>query len=253
MLKMRKQSLTAAGFDLIVLETSGIGQSDTAIIDHSDVSLYVMTPEYGASTQLEKIDMLDFADIIALNKFDKRGAMDALRDVRKQYQRNHLLFDQDVDEMPVFGTIASQFNDPGVNHLFANLLRKIKEKTEVDFLSDHHEEGEIPEKIFIIPPRRVRYLSEISDTVRNYNKWAVDQSKIAQKLFSLSQSIDEMAEAGDEKTANKLKEIYRRVELHLDPKNMDILQHWDEKKKKYKDEHFIFRGQGQRTQSGNTC
>ncbi len=231
----------AAGFDLIVLETSGIGQSDTSIIDHSDVSLYVMTPEYGASTQLEKIDMLDFADIISLNKFDKRGAMDALRDVRKQYQRNHLLFDQDVDEMPVFGTIASQFNDPGVNHLFANLLKKIKEKTDVDFFTDHHEEGEIPEKIFIIPPRRVRYLSEISDTVRAYNNWSVEQSKIAQKLFSLKQSAEELKEAGEEKALEKLQEIYHRTELHLDPKNKNLLANWDEKKKKYKDEYFIFR------------
>ena len=231
----------AAGFDLIVLETSGIGQSDTAIIDHSDVSLYVMTPEYGASTQLEKIDMLDFADMIALNKFDKRGAMDALRDVRKQYQRNHLLFDQDVDEMPVFGTIASQFNDPGVNHLFANLLKRIKEKTDVDFISEHKTDGEIPEKIFIIPPRRVRYLAEISDTVREYNKWSEEQSKIAQKLFSVKQTIEELQKAGDEQGVEKLKEVYRRIELHLDPKNKVQLDEWDKKKKKYKDEFFIFR------------
>ncbi len=231
----------AAGFDLIILETSGIGQSDTSIIDHSDVSLYVMTPEYGAATQLEKIDMLDFADIIALNKFDKRGAMDALRDVRKQYQRNNLLFDQDVDEMPVFGTIASQFNDPGVNHLFANLLKKIKEKTSVDFLSQHHEEGEIPEKIFIIPPRRVRYLSEISDTVRGYNEWVINQSKIAQKLFSLKQSIEALEESGDEKATQKLRDIYHHMVLKLDPANNQQLEHWEEKKKKYRDEYFIFR------------
>ncbi|MCK5079115.1 MAG: cobalamin-dependent protein, partial [Bacteroidales bacterium] len=109
--------LQAAGFDLIILETSGIGQSDTEIIDHCNLSMYVMTPEYGAATQLEKIDMLDFADIIALNKFDKRGALDALRDVKKQYMRNHQLFHADPDDMPVYGTIASQFNDPGVNQL----------------------------------------------------------------------------------------------------------------------------------------
>ena len=121
-----KDILKVAGYDLIILETSGIGQSDTEITDHSDVSLYVMTPEYGAATQLEKIDMLDFADVIALNKFDKRGALDALRDVKKQFQRNHQLFDQDPDEMPVFGTIASQFNDPGVNSLYATLIKTIQ-------------------------------------------------------------------------------------------------------------------------------
>ena len=231
----------AAGFDLIILETSGIGQSDTAIIDHSDVSLYVMTPEYGAATQLEKIDMLDFADIIALNKFDKRGAMDALRDVRKQFQRNHLLFDKEVDEMPVFGTTASQFNDPGVNHLFTILLKKVKDKTGVDFYTKHHETGEIPEKIHIIPPRRVRYLSEISDTVRGYNKWSVEQGKIAQKLFSLKQSTEALDEAGDVKGAGKLKELSHHLELQLDPKNKIQLENWDKKKQQYKGEYFTFR------------
>lgn len=122
------QILKAAGFDLIILETSGIGQSDTEILDHSDVSLYVMTPEYGAATQLEKIDMLDFADVIALNKFDKRGAPDALRDVKKQYQRNHQLWNKNPDDMPVFGTIASQFNDPGTNQLYKCVMDKIVEK-----------------------------------------------------------------------------------------------------------------------------
>src|SRR6185295_140168 len=110
--------LKAAGYDLIILETSGIGQSDTEIIDHSDVSLYVMTPEYGAASQLEKIDMLDFADVIALNKFDKRGALDALRDVKKQFKRNHQLWETDDEALPVYGTIASQFNDPGMNRLY---------------------------------------------------------------------------------------------------------------------------------------
>src|SRR5690349_7892127 len=152
------QVLKAAGFDMIILETSGIGQSDTEILDHSDVSLYVMTPEYGAATQLEKIDMLDFADVIALNKFDKRGGMDALRDVKKQYQRNHQLFARPVDEMPVFGTIASQFNDPGTNQLYKKILEVIASKTQSNLHSEYVTTNEMSEKVFIIPPNRTRYL-----------------------------------------------------------------------------------------------
>ncbi|MDX5421228.1 MAG: cobalamin-dependent protein, partial [Hymenobacteraceae bacterium] len=140
----------AADFDLIILETSGIGQSDTEIIEHSDMSLYVMTPEYGAATQLEKIDMLDFADVIALNKFDKRGALDALRDVKKQYKRNHQLWDVNDDEIPVFGTIASQFNDPGMNQLYRAVMAKISEKTGVEFNSNLHTSKEMSEKVYII-------------------------------------------------------------------------------------------------------
>lgn len=174
-----------AGYDLIIIETSGIGQSDTEITEHSDVALYVMTPEYGAASQLEKIDMLDFADMIALNKFDKRGAADAIRDVKKQYQRNHKLFEQDADSMPVFGTIASQFNDPGMNQLYLNLMNKLAEKTGADLKSGFHSSDEMSEKIFIIPPSRTRYLSEISETVRNYNTWSDKQSEIAKKMYQL--------------------------------------------------------------------
>jgi len=231
----------AAGFDFIILETSGIGQSDTAIIDHSDLSLYVMTPEYGAASQLEKIDMLDFADLIALNKFDKRGAEDALRDVKKQYQRNHQLFDDPIDGMPVYGTTASQFNDPGVNELYINLLKKIKEKTTVDFHAQLDHAYEMTEKIHIIPPRRIRYLSEISETVRNYNEWADSQSQVAQRLFSLKQSIDEMQKAGDHETVQKLKDTYQKLVKDLDPKNLNIIKHWDTKKKTYANKEFVFK------------
>ena len=121
--------LKVANYDLIILETSGIGQSDTEILEHSDISLYVMTPEYGAATQLEKIDMLDFANLIAINKFDKKGSLDALRDVQKQYQRNNQRFEEKVENMPVYGTIASQFNDPGTNTLYKAIMDKLKEKT----------------------------------------------------------------------------------------------------------------------------
>jgi isobutyryl-CoA mutase len=182
--------LKAAGFDLILLETSGIGQSDTEITEHSDVALYVMTPEYGAATQLEKIDMLDFADIIAVNKFDKKGAADALKDVKKQYQRNHKLFERDADSMPVYGTIASQFNDPGMNTLYRTLIDKIDEKAGSQFKSHFHSSDEMSEKIFIIPPSRNRYLSEISETIRNYNKWAEEQADIAQQMYQLQGTMD---------------------------------------------------------------
>ncbi|MBX9449714.1 MAG: hypothetical protein KL787_08380 [Taibaiella sp.] len=155
--------LKAAQYDVVILETSGIGQSDTQITDYCDVSMYVMTPEYGAATQLEKIDMLDFADIVVVNKFDKRGAADALRDVKKQYQRNHKFFDRDVDAMPVYGTIASQFNDPGTNTMYRALMDIIADKTSAALHSEFKATDEQSEKIFIIPPARTRYLSEIAE------------------------------------------------------------------------------------------
>src|SRR5476651_501325 len=145
-----------AGYDLIIVETSGIGQSDTMITDYCDVSMYVMTPEFGAATQLEKIDMLDFADIVAINKFDKRGALDAIRDVRKQYKRNHKLFEAKDHELPIYGTMASQFNDPGMNELFAALVDKITLKTGFKIVNNGIREagdGEgSKEKVYIIPP-----------------------------------------------------------------------------------------------------
>ncbi|MDP7567720.1 MAG: cobalamin-dependent protein, partial [Flavobacteriales bacterium] len=164
--------LKVANYDLIILETSGIGQSDTEILEHSDVSLYVMTPEYGAATQLEKIDMLDFADLISINKFDKKGSLDALRDVQKQYQRNNQRFDEKVADMPVYGTIASQFNDPGANSLYKAIMDKFSEKELGNFNSSFEITDEMSEKIFVIPPNRTRYLSEISENNRAYDKWA---------------------------------------------------------------------------------
>jgi len=230
----------AAGFDLIILETSGIGQSDTAIIDHSDVSFYVMTPEYGAASQLEKIDMLDYADIIALNKSDKRGALDALRDVRKQYQRNNMLFDVDPEKLPVYGTVASQFNDPGVNELYLNLLNKINDKTGSEFFVDNDKTLYSPEKIYIIPPKRVRYLSEIAETIRGYNQKVNSQSKVAQKLYSLHQSIEMVKESGSDDYVT-LEEIYQNTLKELDPINKEILDTWEEKKKKYEGEFYTFK------------
>ncbi len=234
----------AANFDLIILETSGIGQSDTEIIEHSNTSLYVMTPEYGAATQLEKIDMLDFADIIAINKFDKKGALDALRDVKKQYQRNHQLFDRNPDEMPVFGTIASQFNDPGMNRLYKAVMDKIHEKTGSDLISTYHIDEEMSEKIYIIPPSRTRYLSEISETNRGYDKWVAKQSEIADKLFGLKSAMETMQESkleDKDRLIKALDETYHQVALDLDPRNKVILETWEEKINMYKNEYYIFK------------
>ncbi|MBU2556278.1 MAG: methylmalonyl-CoA mutase family protein [Bacteroidetes bacterium] len=232
--------LQAAGFDLVILETSGIGQSDTEIIDHSDLSLYVMTPEYGAATQLEKIDMLDFADLIALNKFDKRGALDALRDVKKQYQRNHLLFDKHPDTMPVFGTVASQFNDPGLNHLYIQMLKIIQDRTGVLFETKLEISDDLPESVYIIPPKRVRYLSEIADTVRSYNQWALKQSKLAHRWQSLSESSQISEDVADMETAEKLKKLADFERQKLDVQTIGLIENWDKKKKLYKDKVYRY-------------
>ncbi len=236
--------LKAADYDLIILETSGIGQSDTEITDHSDVSLYVMTPEYGAATQLEKIDMLDFADVIALNKFDKRGALDALRDVRKQYQRNHNLWEEEVDSMPVHGTIASQFNDPGMNSLYKVIMDKIVERTEAPLQSTFEITKEMSEKIYVIPPERTRYLSEISENNRAYDKWVEEQIVVADKLFGLQSSIDTLATSTIEdkdRLIKSLHEVFEAEKLNFNPKNWEILQKWDEKKQTYKNPVFEFK------------
>lgn len=233
------QVLKAAGFDLIILETSGIGQSDTEILDHSDASLYVMTPEYGAATQLEKIDMLDFADIIALNKFDKRGGLDALRDVKKQYQRNHQLWNSKPEDMPVFGTIASQFNDPGTNQLYKHIIDKIVEKTGANLKSTFEITREMSEKIFVIPPSRTRYMSEISENNRSYDAWVNDQAEVAEKLYAIDKTIKTVKDQQD--IVKVLQAEYDRVKLNLDPKNWKLLESWPEKAKQYREPLFKFK------------
>ncbi|WP_149208036.1 methylmalonyl-CoA mutase family protein [Flavobacterium johnsoniae] len=258
------QVLKAAKYDLIILETSGIGQSDTEIMDHSDVSLYVMTPEFGAATQLEKIDMLDFADLVALNKFDKRGALDALRDVKKQYQRNHNLWDKNPDEMPVFGTIASQFNDPGMNTLYKAIMDKVVEKTASDLKSTFEITKEMSEKIFVIPPGRTRYLSEIAENNRSYDEIALSQQKVAQKLYGIFKTIESVSgkvpqinkagiddnsvilsgvEGLDENRIflNLLLNQFDKVKMDLDPYNWEIILNWDEKVAKYKNPVYSFK------------
>ena len=236
--------LKAAHFDLIILETSGIGQSDTQITEHCDLSMYVMTPEYGAATQLEKIDMLDFADIVAVNKFDKRGAMDAVRDVKKQYQRNHKLFEQDADTMPVFGSIASQFNDPGTNTLYRALMDKIVERTGADLQSNFKASDELSEKIFIIPPARTRYLSEISENNRGYDKRSKEQAAVAQKLFGVRKTIETIEASlieDKDRLVKQLEEVYQKLTLDIDPKNLELLKNWEAKKRQYQDEYYTFK------------
>jgi isobutyryl-CoA mutase len=237
----------AANFDLIILETSGIGQSDTEIIEHSDMSLYVMTPEYGAATQLEKIDMLDFADIIALNKFDKRGAQDALRDVKKQYKRNHNLWDIPDEEIPVYGTIASQFNDPGMNNLYKAIIHKLVEKTGVTFDTSFEVSKEMSEKIYIIPPARTRYLSEISEVNRNYDKWVENQKDIAQKLYGVQKSMEVVKSTkvdDKDRLVKELQEVYAQLELELDPKNKKWLEDWPSKANQFSEDYYVFNVRG---------
>ena len=236
--------LKATDFDLIILETSGIGQSDTEIEEHSDVSLYVMTPEYGAATQLEKIDMLDFADIIALNKFDKRGALDALRDVKKQYKRNRGMFEAGDDEVPVYGTIASQFNDRGMTELYNAVITELNNKAGLvvgDVLSV---DGTLANKSSVIPGARIRYLSEISENNRGYDAWVEKQAKVAQKLYGIHKAIETAKETDSEASSGlvtQLEALYSQVELDLDPKNKLLIEDWATKVQRYKDPEFKFK------------
>ena len=235
--------LKVAKYDLIIIETSGIGQSDTEILDHSDVSLYVMTPEYGAATQLEKIDMLDFANVIALNKFDKRGGLDALRDVRKQYQRNHNLWEESVDSMPVYGTIASQFNDPGMNSLYKVIMDKIVSMTNAPLVSSLVITSEMSEKIYVIPPERTRYLSEISENNRAYDNWVNKQVEVAENLYGLHLSIQSIKKSlmeDKDRLIKQLQEVFEKEKLNFDPKNWAFLQEWEAKKQTFKDPIFKF-------------
>ena len=254
------QVLKAAEYDLIILETSGIGQSDTEIMEHSDVALYVMTPEFGAATQLEKIDMLDFADLVAINKFDKRGSLDALRDVKKQYMRNNHLWDVHQDDLPVYGTIASQFNDPGMNTLYKAIMDKLVEKADSVLKSTFHISDEMSEKIFVIPPSRTRYLSEIAESNRAYDKTANEQVEVAQKLYGIYKTLESVLEAtpGLDKAGIDSESIssdqvenddfiklligeFDRVKLNLDPYNWEVITGWDEKVNTYKNPIYSFK------------
>jgi methylmalonyl-CoA mutase len=232
-----------AGFDLVLLESSGIGQGDTEIVDYADISLYVMTPEYGAASQLEKIDMLDFADVIAINKSDKRGAADALRDVRKQYTRNHLLWDADPDKLPVFGTMASQFNDVGVNKLYDYLVTLMNDKSGTDFKSQVLGPDDEQSRSLIIPPARVRYLSEIAETVRGYNTKTELLADQAAELQSVEKAL-EIVESEKGKAVEVLKKKSTDLRKSLGDENLHLLENWEAKKKTYRDPEYVFSVRG---------
>ncbi len=232
--------LRVSGFDLIILETSGIGQSDTEIMDHSDVALYIMTPEFGAATQLEKIDMLDFADVVAINKTDKRGALDAIRDVRKQFKRNHDLWDASDADLPIVGTIASQFNDPGTNQLFGMLMNLLTERTQVSLSVDVPSVANLSEKVFVIPPKRTRYLSEIAEQIRHYNEWVKRQAEVAGQLQALKMASSLLDEGTDASVATKAKE----VQLELDPKVLEWLEQWPELRGRYEADVYTYEVRG---------
>lgn len=231
----------AAAYDLIIVETSGIGQSDTEITEHCDVSLYVMTPEFGAATQLEKIDMLDFADLVAINKFDKRGALDAIRDVKKQYRRNHQVFDASDDDIPVYGTMASQFNDPGMNSLYYALMKKITDKTGVEFLSHLNLTKGNSEKIYIIPPDRTRYLAEIVEANHDYKVWVGEQVELAQKMYQLKGTIDILVKEKKEEGVQTLKDLYSHYEEMLHHECRRLLKEWPETVRKYEQDFFVYK------------
>lgn len=232
--------LRLANYDLILLETSGIGQAQTDVLDYSDISVYVMTPEYGAATQLEKIDMLDYADIVVINKFDKLGALDALRDVKKQVQRNRESFDVLPDDMPVFGTIASQFNDDGVNQFYNYCIDIINSKGNKKFKT-YVSELTKKEISYIVPPHRSRYLSEISQTIRDYNDKANREAQKARYCWSLKNCIKN-SKTKDENSEIKevLEKLYTHAYNELENETKNILATWDNKKKNYQGDTYIY-------------
>ena len=237
--------LKSLGFDLIIVETAGIGQSDSEIVDLVDYSVYVMTSDYGAASQLEKIDMLDFADLIVLNKFDKRGAEDALRDIRKQWKRNHVAFDVKNDEIPVYPTIASQFNDPGISWMFAELCRRIAEKLDLDtarWSPDIDTSVREPRATAMIPGSRIRYLAEIAEQGRDVNRHIDSQAEVASRLQHLYESLKELDDAalpaefeaytqdalaaGADRTLTVLRQRYQETLDELSAESIRLLREW---------------------------
>ena len=226
-----------AGYDLIIVETSGIGQGDAEITKVCDISMYVMTSEFGAPSQLEKIDMLDFADLVAINKFERKGSADALRDVKKQFQRNHNLWEQSTDSMPIYGTIASQFNDPGTNVLYRALIDTINRKKGTNWESSLEITETESKKNYIIPPDRTGYLGEIVNSIRDYKNFTDKQVDVARKLFQLkgTRTLFE----GQEDVLKAFDQQIALQEANLHPESKRLLENWPQLKELYTADEFV--------------
>ena len=228
-----------AGYDFIILESAGVGQSDASILDYCNVSMYVMTPEYGAPSQLEKINMLDYADVICVNKFDKAGALDALHDVKKQYKRNHGLWNAKDEELPIVGTIAAQFNDPGVNMLFDQLMNKVSEKAGVSFEISNSSINKTAHQATIIPPGRVRYLSEISEGIKAYDHDVQSQSDLATQWYQLKGVVISLKNSSSE-TKQELEKAIHEIEQKLNHENKLLIQNWSSIVERYNKDFYEF-------------
>ncbi|RYF90058.1 MAG: methylmalonyl-CoA mutase, partial [Chitinophagaceae bacterium] len=230
----------AAQFDFIILESAGVGQSDASILEYCNISMYVMTPEYGAPSQLEKINMLDYADVICLNKFDKAGALDALHDVRKQYKRNHGLWAAKDEELPVVGTIAAQFNDAGVNELFARLMQKVEEKTGMQYgaITPVVHTADTSSQSTIIPPKRVRYLSEIAESIEEYDRWVEEQATIARQLYQVNGALELLTASDAVKEA--IQSITKTLQEQLHPDSSRLVSQWAATRDRYSKEFYEF-------------
>jgi len=235
------QVVKGAEFDLVIVETSGIGQGDKKIVEIADLSIYVMTSEFGAPTQLEKIEMLDFADLIVINKFDRKGSEDALRDVRKQYRRNHQLFAESDEQLPIFGTIASQFNDFGTNKFYLALIAKLKQIKQIDWQSKLEIQLTENKKTQIIPPEREQYLFEIANTVRDYHKFAMQQEDLSRKLFQLNGTKEILQDkyGASHQSVLSIEQEIKELEALLHHDTKEKLEEWPKLKEDYAKEELI--------------
>jgi len=238
--------LKAAGFDFIIVETAGIGQGDAAVVPLADVSLYVMTSEFGAQSQLEKIDMLDFADLVAVNKYDRKGSEDAIHDVRKQIQRNTLEFHKSLEEFPVYGTIASRFNDDGVTSLYVGIIEVLNAKVGKNWTTNlkARDDKKSSSRTIIIPPERSRYLSEIAAQIRRYHSWGAQQEDLVRRLWQLDEARRSLRESGlgeNSEAIASIKHVQEEIEKQLDPRALRLVGEWEEIIRAYSGDEFAFK------------